>query len=136
MFANRAKNREADGMVAANAQGTRSSRQNRREPAFHAAKRIFDAQRIHREISEVRNAILGERIQTQHRIPGANDRRLIAHTSWAESRAGAIRSSAIKRNTDDRDVQLFGLRNVGQPHEGGDAREPSIFQSVDRLGMG
>jgi hypothetical protein len=136
MFAARAKDRQADGVVAADAQRTRSGRKHRSEAALYSAKCVFDAERIDWQIAEIRGTMFHERVHAKDRIPRANNRGLIADAARTEARPRPIRGAAIERNADDGNIQLFSVRDVGQAHESGHAGETRIFESIDRLRMG
>jgi len=127
---------EANGVVAAYAGGAGSGGQDGSEAQLDAAESIVDRQRIYGQVAEVGDAIFFEWIEFQYGIPWANDCGLHAHVARAETRAGAVGGAAVEGNSDNRDVELFGLRDVREAHEGGDAREAGGFERVDGLRMG
>src|SRR5215475_14131075 len=114
MFADGPQDGETDGVISADAQGTRARCKDRSQAAFDAGKGVFDAERIDRQVAEIRGAMLFKWIDSQHGVPRADDRGLSAHSPRSEARARPIRSAAIERHTDDRDVELFRLRDVRQ----------------------
>lgn len=71
----------------------------------------------------------------QHGIPGADNRRLGADVARPEARTRAIRCAAIEGNADEGDIQLFGLGNVRQTHEGGNAGEAGVRKGIEGLWM-
>ena len=119
-FRDSAKDREADGVVAAYAGGAGSGGEDRSDALLDAAEGVFDRERIYGEIAEVGDAIFFEGIEFQDRIPGTNDRGLHANVARAEARAGSIGGAAVEGHADDGDVEFFGLRDVREAHEGGD----------------
>lgn len=58
-----------------------------------------------------------------------------ADVAGTESRAGAVGCSAVEWNADDRDVELFGLGDIGEAAKRGDAAEARVFEGVDGLRM-
>ena len=131
-----AKDGEADGVIASYADATRSGFENRSDSLLDSQKSVLDGKRIYREIAKVGDAILREGIDVEHRIPGADDRRLYTNIARAEARAGPIRGAAIKRDANQGDVQLFGLSDVRKAHESRDASETGVAEGVQRLRMG
>src|SRR5216683_8239003 len=63
-----------------------------------------------------------------------NDRGLLAHVARAKTRSRTVARSAIKRNTDQCDIQALGIGNVRQAHKCRDAGEAGIFERVDGFG--
>jgi hypothetical protein len=133
LFGNRAKNGQADGMIAADADAAHSGIEKRSNSLLDAAKRVFDGKRIDAEITEVRDAVLGEGIHLEDGIPGTNDCGLRAHVSRPETRTGAIGGAPIERHAHQCDFQLLGLGDVREAHERGDAGEARVPESVGRL---
>src|SRR5450755_3839083 len=132
-FRNGAEDRKADAMVAAYAGSARSGGQERGEALLDAAEGVFDRKRIYGKIAEVGDAIFREGIHVQDWIPGADDRGLHSDVARAEARAGAVGSTAVERDADDGDVELFRLRDVRQAHEGWDTGKARVFKGVHRL---
>ena len=134
-FRDSAKNRQADGVVAAYAGGAGSGGQDRSDALLDAAEGVFNRERIYGEVAEVGDAIFFEGIQFEDRIPGTDDRGLDSDVARAEARAGSIGCAAVEGHANDGNVEFFGLRDVRETHEGGDTREARVFQGVDGLRM-
>jgi hypothetical protein len=100
LFGNGAEDGEADGVVAADADAADSSLEKRSDSLFNAEKSVFDGEGIYREIAEIGDAIFGEGIDVEYRIPGANDGGLYANVARAEARAGAIGGATVERDAD------------------------------------
>src|SRR4029077_16971707 len=132
-FCDGTQNREADGMVPAHTNTTHTGIEKRSNSLLNAEKSVFDGKRIHWEVAEIGDAVLLKRIHVKDGIPRANDRGLREDISWPEARAGAIRRAAIERNADESDLQFFGLSDVRQTHESGDAGEAGEGEGVKRL---
>jgi FtsP/CotA-like multicopper oxidase with cupredoxin domain len=126
---------QADRVIATNAQAANSGVENGRDSLLDAAKGVFDGKGIDREIAEIGDAELGEGIQLQNGIPGTDDRGLGAHIARTETRTGAIGGAAVKRHADYGDVQLFGLGNVRETQESGDAGEAGVREGIGGLRM-
>src|ERR1700720_2460245 len=135
-FGDGAEDGEANGVVAAYGGGAGSGGQDGGEALLDAAESILDRQRIYGQIAEVGDAIFFERIEFQYGIPGANDCGLHADVTRAETRAWSIGGAAVEGDSDDRDVELFGLRDVREAHEGGYTGEAGVFEGVAGLRMG
>ena len=58
-----------------------------------------------------------------------------ADISWPETRAGAIGGAAIEGHANESDLEFFGLCDVRQTHESGDAGEAGEGEGVERLRM-
>lgn len=136
LFGDGTENREADGMIAADAHATHTCLEKRSDSLLDAEKRVLDGKRIHGEIAKIGDAMFGKWIDMQHRVPRTDDRGLDANITRAEARAGAIGCAAVERNADDGDIEFGGLGKVRQAHKGGDAREAGETESVEGLGMG
>ncbi len=122
-------------MFAADADAARASLQDGSNSLFDALKRVFDGNRIYGEIAKVGDAKFGEGSYMEDGIPGANDGGLDANIARAETRAGAIGCAAVEGDADEGEVELGGVGNVREAHEGGDAGETGVGEGVERLGM-
>jgi hypothetical protein len=131
-----AENREADGMIAADADAAGSGLEDGSDSLLDALEGVFDGERVHGEVAEVGDAIFREGIYVENRIPRTDDRGLDANVAWAETRAGAIGGAAVKGDADEGDVEFFGLGDVREAHEAGNAGEAGVAESVERLRMG
>src|SRR5207245_969837 len=67
------------------------------------------------------------------RVPGPDERRLLAHRARAEPRARAVRHATVVRDPDERDVEPLGGRHGGQEHERRDLAEPGRHEGIARL---
>ena len=123
-------------MIASYADATRSGFENRCDSLLDTSERVFDRERIYREIAEVGDAIFREGIDVEHRIPGTDNRGLYTDVARAEARAGAVGCASVERDANQGDIQFFGLSNVRKAHEGMDAGEAGEAKSVERLRMG
>jgi hypothetical protein len=123
-------------VIASHANATHTSLQKRSDSLLDTEKRVLDGKRIHGEIPEVSDAMLGERIYPQNRVPRTDDRGLHAYMTRPKARARSIGCAAVERYADESDLKLLGLRDVRQTHEGGYARETGVGKGVERLGMG
>ena len=123
-------------MIASHANATHTSSQKRSGSLLDAEKRVLDGKRIHREISKVRDAKLGEGIHMEYRVPRPDDRGLHADMTRPEARTGAIGCAAVKRNTDESDLKLLGLGDMRQTHKCWNAREAGVAKRIKRLRMG
>src|SRR5580704_12764060 len=132
----RAQDRKTDGVIAADAHRARAADKDRRDAPLDAAKRVFDRERIHRQIAEIGDAVLLEGIHLQHWIPGANDRGLYANITRTESRPRAIRRAAVEGNADDSDVEFVGIGDVGQAAKRRDAGEAAYSSASVGWGCG
>src|SRR5258708_32538982 len=113
----RAQNWQADGMITANANAAHGGLQKSGNASLDTAEGVLNRKRIHRKITEIGGAVFGEGIYMQHGIPRPDYRRLSAYVARAEARPRPISGSPIKRHANQSNLQLFGLRNMGQPHE-------------------
>lgn len=120
-------------MIAAYAGGAGSGGKDWGEALLDATEGVFDGERIDREVAEVGDAIFFEGIDIQNGIPRADDGGLHSDVTRAEARPRSIGRAAVERDADDGDVEFLRLRDVRQTHEGGDAGEASVLQSVHRL---
>jgi len=111
----RAQDWQANGMITANANAAHARLQKRGNASLDAAEGVLNRKRIHRKIAEIGGAVFGEGIHVQHGIPRPDDRRLSAYVARAEARPGPISGSPIERHANQGNLQLFGLRNMGQP---------------------
>jgi outer membrane protein assembly complex protein YaeT len=134
-FGDGAQDREADGVVAADAGGAGSGGEDRYDALLDATEGVFDGQRIDREVAKVCDAVFFERIEFQDGIPRPNDCRLYSHVARAETRTGAIGGAAVKRDADDGDVQFFRFRDVRETHKGGYAGEARVLEGVNGFRM-
>lgn len=135
-FCDGAKDGEADGMIAADANATGAGFENRRDSPLDALEGVFDGKWIDGKIAKVRDAMFRERIQLQDRIPGADDCGLYTNIAGAEARSGAVGCASVEGNADESDVEFLWLSDVRKAHEGRDASETGIAEGVERLGMG
>lgn len=136
LFCDSAKERKADGMIAADTNAANTGFVKRRNSLLDAKKGVLDGKRIYGEIAEVGDAIFGKRIYTKNRIPGTNDGGLGADISRAEARAGPVGCAAVEGNTDESDFELVWIGDVGQAHESGDAGETCVHERIERLRVG
>ncbi len=136
LLRHRAQDWQADGVISSHANAAHSGLQKGRDSPLNSAEGIFNREGIHRKIAEIGDAVPGEGIYVQLRIPRPDYRRLSANVAWAEARPWAISGSAIERHADQGNVQLFRLGNMRQAHERSNARKPGISQRVGRFGMG
>src|SRR6266436_1286741 len=135
LFAHRAQDREADGMISSYANAAHTGSEERINSLLDPAKGVLDGKRIHRKVSEVRDTVLGKGVHIQHRIPGPNDCRLNADVSWAEAWTRAVGGATVEWHAYQRDLQFLGLSDVREAHERGYARETGVLEGVNRLGM-
>src|ERR1700674_677332 len=135
LFRHGAQNRQADGMISSHAGATHTSSKQRSNSLLDSAKSVLDGKRIHREIPEVRHAILGKGIHVHRWIPRPDYRGLHANVARAEARPRAIGRATIEWHADQRNLQFFRLCDVRQTHKRGYARETGVFERVNRLGM-
>ena len=135
IFADGAKNRKTDGVVATDTGGARSGNKDRCDSALDAAKGVFDRKRIHRQVAEIGDAIFFKRVELENWIPWTNDRGLNADVARTEARTRAVRSAAVEGDPNDGDFEFFGLRDVRQAAKRGDAGEAGVFEGVYGLGM-
>lgn len=135
LFGDGAEDGETDGVIATDADAADAGLKKGSDSLLDAGEGVFDGKRIDGEIAEVGNAIFGEGIYVEDGVPGADDGGLDADVARAEAGAGAIRCAAVKGDTDEGDLEFFGLGDVREAHEGGDASEPRILEGVERLGM-
>ena len=126
---------QENGMIATDADRARAAAKHVAQLLGDSPVGVFNRQRIDREIAKIADAPFFERIDLQHRIPGTNHGRLHANIARAEARTRTVSRSSVERNADQRQVEVLGSRNVGQPHERGHAGEPWIDQRVHRHGM-
>src|SRR5882724_10552650 len=98
-------------MVSANANRARARTKHVTQLLRDSPVGIFYRQRVNREVAEISDAPLLERIGFQHRIPGPNHCRLHANVSRSKTRARAVGCASVERNADQRKVQSFGTRN-------------------------
>src|SRR6185369_13773542 len=73
---------------------------------------VFNRQRIDREIAKITNPPFFEGIGLHDRIPWSNHCRLHPNIARAEARTRTVSCSPIERNADQRQVEIFGSRNV------------------------
>src|SRR6266849_3960222 len=104
-------------MITTHANTAHARLQKRGNASLDAAEGVLNRKRIHWKIAEIGGAVFGEGIYMQHGIPRPDYRRLSAYVARAETRPGPISGSPIKRHANQSNLQLFGLRNMGQPHE-------------------
>jgi len=135
LFGDGAKDGETDGVIAAHANAADAGLEKRSDSLLDAEEGVFDGKRVYGKIAEVGYAIFGEGIYVEDGVPGADDGGLDADVARTEARAGAIGGAAVERDADEGDLELFGLWDVREAHEGGDAGEASILQSVEGVGM-
>lgn len=108
----RAKNGEADGVIAAHANTTHAGFENRSDALLDTEKGIFNGKRIDGEIAEIGDAVLREGIHVKDGVPWADDRGLRPDISRPEARAGAIGGAPVERDAEESEVEFFGLRDV------------------------
>ena len=99
-------------MISAHAHATHLRIEERRDAFFNAPESILDGERIHGQVAKIRGAVLGKRVHLQDRVPGTNDRRLLAHVPRTEARPRPVGGPAVKRNPNQRDFQFFRIRNM------------------------
>ena len=102
-------------MVSADADRARAGAKHVAQLLRNSLVGIFNRERVDREVAEISDAPLLERIGLQHRIPGADHGGLHANISRPKARARAVGCASIERDTDQRKIQIFGTRNVWQP---------------------
>ena len=135
LFGDRAEDGETDGVIATNTDAANAGLEKGSDPLLDAEKRVLDGEWVHRQIAKISDTIFCKRIQLQDGVPRADDCGLDADVAWPKARSRAIGGAAVKGDADDGDLKLLGLCDVREAHEGGYAREASILQSVERLGM-
>ena len=131
-----AEDGEADGMIAANANAAGSGLEDWSDSLLDALEGVFDGERIYGEIAEVGDAKFGEGIYVENGIPRADDRRLNANVAGTEARAGTISGAAVEGDSDERNVEFFGLGDVREAHERRDAGKAGVAEGVEGLRMG
>jgi hypothetical protein len=131
-----AEDGETDGMVTADANTASACLENRSNSLLDALEGVFDGERVDGEIAEIGDAIFGEGIYVEDRIPRTDDCGLDADVARTEAWAGAIGGAAVERDADEGEVEFFGLRDVRKAHEGGDAGEAGVPECIERLRMG
>ena len=134
-FCDGAEDRQADGMIASDANATDTGLKKRSNSLLDAEKGVLDGKRIYGEIAKVCDAILLKRIYMKDGVPRTNDRGLRTDISRPEARAGAIGGAAIEGHANESDLEFCGLGDVRQAHEGRDAGEASVGEGIKRLGM-
>src|SRR5580704_4741893 len=135
LFRDGTQNREADGMIASDANTTHAGFENWSNSLLDALKSILDGKRIYREIAKIGDAMLREGIHVENRVPRADDCGLNTHIPRAEARTRPVGGAAIKRHTDNRHFQLFRVRDMRQTHERRNAGKAGIAECVEGLGM-
>src|SRR5229473_8004606 len=126
----RPQDRQEDGMIAPDADRPRTGAKHVAQLIGYAAIGVFNRERVDGEIAKISDTPLFERIDLQHRIPGADHGRLHANVARAETRTGAVGGASVEGNTNQGKVEVLGSRNVRQPHECGDAGETWVDQRV------
>jgi hypothetical protein len=122
-------------VIATHANATHTRFEKRRNSLLDAQKRVLDGKRIDREIAKVSDAMLGEGIYMEDRVPRTDNRGLHTNMARTEARARTISCAPIKGDADDGYLQFLGLRDVGQSHKSRDAREAGEAKGVERLGV-
>jgi len=135
LFCDGAKERKADGVIATDTNAANIRFEERGNSLLDAKKGVLDGKRVDREIAEIRDAILRERVDVQDGIPGANDGGLHADISRSEARARPVSCAAVKGNADESDFELVWIGDVGQAHKGGDTGEARVSECIKRLRM-
>lgn len=135
LFCDGAENGQAYRVIAADANATHAGCEERSNSLLDAEKGVLDGERVHGKIAKVRDAILGEGIHVQDRVPGADDGGLDPDVSRPETRAGAVGCATVKGDTNESDFQLFWPGDVWKAHESRDASETGIAERIERLGM-
>src|SRR5215471_3420294 len=74
-------------------------------------------------------------MDAETRVPGPDERGLVAHVPGAEAGPRAIRAAAVEGDSDQRHVEPGGRGDVGQSHEGRGLGEAWRGEAVARLGM-
>lgn len=122
-------------MIASDANAARTRFEKGRNSLLDTQKRVFDGKWIHWEIAKVGDAMLGEGIYMEDRVPRSDNRGLHANMERPEARARTISCAPIKGDADDGYLQFLGLRDVRQSHKSRDAREAREAKGVERLGV-
>ena len=123
-------------MIAANADAACAGFEDWSDSLLDALEGVFDGERIDGEVAEVGDAIFREGIYVEDGIPRADDGGLNANVAGTEARAGTISGAAVEGDSDERNVEFFGLSDVRKAHEGGDAGEAGVAEGVEGLRMG
>jgi hypothetical protein len=100
LFCDGAEYGEADGVVATHTNTPYPRLEKRSNSVLDTKKSVLDGERIHGEIAEVGDAMFGEGIHMQDRIPRSDDRGLDTNIARPEARAGAISCAAIEGDAD------------------------------------
>src|SRR5258705_5473838 len=122
--------RPSQGRISADGRTPRSRSHQRLQVLLDAPEGVFDGQWVHRKVAEVRDTILRERINLQHRVPRTDQHRLVAHLPRPKSRPRPVRRASVIRNSHQRDIQLLRVVDVRQSHERGDPARTRALQSV------
>src|SRR5437660_556751 len=132
-FVDSAQDGQENGVISSDADGTCALGQDLTQLGGDAGESVFDGKRVNGQITIIGDSPFLEWVRLQDRIPGTNDGRLLAHVAGAEARAGTVGSTGIKRNADQRDIQVRRAGNMRQAHEGRESRKAGIDESVSGL---
>src|SRR5581483_7170719 len=122
-------------MIAANAHWTRARVEHIPKLFRDTPVGVLDGQGVDREVPKIRDAPFFKRIDLEYGIPGPDHRRLHTDVSGAKARPGPVGGAAIEGNADERNIELFWVADMRQPHEGRNAGKARINQRIHRLRM-
>ncbi len=126
----RPQDRQRDRVVSAHAQRGGARRGDGVDPALDRLVRPLDGDRHHVDVPAVGHAQPVEGMDLQHRIPGTDDRRLLAHGARTEARPRAVRRSPVVWHAEQRHVEPGEALGRRQQHEGRDLPEARRLERV------
>ena len=131
----RPEDRERDGMIASHGQRHHARRDERVDLALDRGEGSLDGDRHDVHVAVVGDAKLLERRHLQDRVPGTDQRGLLADVPRTVASAGAVRRAAVVGNAEQRDVEAGRIPPEGQEHEGRRLAEARRAERVTRSRM-
>jgi len=129
----RPHDRQGHEMVAAGSERDHAGAVDRLEKGLDPLQGIVEVDRVAGDVAEIGAVGQLEGRNAERVVHVAHHRRHVADLARTMARAGPVGGAAVPGHADQADLDLVELGDVGQAHEGRDAREAGHDVARDRL---
>ena len=126
------KQRQGDGVIATQGDDVAAGSKQRVGACFDLRDRFGDDEWVARDVTRVRNLLVGERLDLHVGVVRPQQPGSLADRSRPEPRTGAVRDPAVEWDPDDRDVARADFIEAGQPGERRCAGKTGNHECIER----
>jgi hypothetical protein len=131
-----AEDRQCHQMIPTHGQRHCAGGMNLGEKRLDPPEAIQKIDGVDRGIAQIGDAAKPIRRDPADMVNLADEARHVAHFARAMAGTRPIGRAAVPGDADQGDIELRGIGNMGQTHEGGNRAKPGYQRCVDRLGIG